>query len=418
MSSHVSKHLSPMHSRLRPWPAAVFVVLVAAVTALVTVVVVVARAGLPDVWARWPTRPDPLPPLAGWRFASAWQLDAPMVLLVALLAGGYLAASRQVARAHRRRPWPRRHTAAVLTGLAVTVLATCSSIGVYDMSLFSVHMAQHLMLIMVAPPLLAAGRPITLLLHAVGNPWHRRVIRVLRSPAASVLLSPPVALVCYAATIVATHLSGLMDQVMNDVWLGQGEHLLYLGAGYVFFVLVFGDEPIRWRLSMPGRLMLVVVAMAVDTFVGLVLLQTVHPIAMMPHPGWGASAVSDTHTGGAIMWFFGDGLMVALIVVLFRVWVRRPEYARRQSGSWLERARLATFDGHTAARPSPQDGGGSSPDVGLGRGGRGQGGRSAFDDDEARLSAYNAWLAALNGPAASRPSRSTPPHDAAVKKES
>lgn len=82
------------------------------------------------------------------------------------------------------------------------------------------------------------------------------------------------ALVGYTVTIVATHLSGLMDRVMNNVWLGQGEHLLYLGAGYLFFVLVFGDEPTRWRLSIPGRLMLVVVAMAVDTFVGLVLLQT------------------------------------------------------------------------------------------------------------------------------------------------
>ncbi len=416
MSSHASKHLSPTHSRLRLWPAALAVVPVVAVMAVV--VVAAARGAPPDGWARWPTRPDPLPQLAGWRFATAWQLDAPLVLPVALLAGSYLAASRQVARAHRRRPWPRRHTAAFLAGLAVTVVAICSSVGVYDMSLFSVHMAQHLMLIMVAPPLLAAGRPITLLLHAVGNPWHRRVIRVLRSPACSVLLSPPVALGCYAATIVATHLSGLMDRVMNNVWLGQGEHLLYLAAGYVFFVLVFGDEPIRWRLSMPGRLMLVVVAMAVDTFVGLVLLQTVHPIVMMPDPGWGASAISDTHTGGAIMWFFGDGLMVALIVVLFQTWARRPEYARRQSGSWLERARLATFDGRTAARPSPQDGAGSSPGVGPGRSGRGQGGRPAFDDDEARLSAYNAWLAALNGSAAPLPSRSTPPHTAAVKKES
>ncbi len=401
MRSHV-----PNHSRSLPAPAVALALLLGA--AAPAAALVANSHALPVEWARWSRQPDPLQPLSGWRFATAWQLDPPLVLLVALLTAGYVSAMRRVARAHPRRLWPRRHTAAFLAGLAVAVVATCSSVGVYDMSLFSVHMAQHLMLIMVAPPLLAAGRPITLLLHSVRNPWHHRAIRVLRSPAASVLFSPPVALVVYTVTIVATHLSGLMDRVMNNVWLGQGEHLLYLAAGYLFFVLVFGDEPIRWRLSMPGRLMLVVVAMAVDTFVGLVLLQTVHPIAMMAHPGWGASALTDTHTGGAIMWFFGDGVMVVLIVLLFRSWVRRPEYARRQSGSWLERARLATFDDHTASRASAPEGD-LHPATGAGRGGR-----TDFDDDEARRLAYNDWLTALNGSSAPQRGASTARQPVAV----
>ena len=56
----------------------------------------------------------------------------------------------------------------------------------------------------------------------------------------------------YASTIVLTHLTGLMSTVMSRPWLGQAEHGLYLGVGFVFFLLVFGDEPIRWRLSPPG----------------------------------------------------------------------------------------------------------------------------------------------------------------------
>jgi cytochrome c oxidase assembly factor CtaG len=397
-------------NRFRSSPGGVRAGALALLGAVAAGALVVSGHARPADWARWPQQPEPLAPLRGWRFATAWQLDAPAVLLVAVLAVGYLRATRRVARAHPHRRWPQRHTAAFFGGLAVAVVAPCSSVGVYDMTLFSVHMTQHLMLIMVAPPLLAAGRPITLLLHSVRNPWHRRWIRVLRSPAAAVLLSPPVALVGYTVTIVATHLSGLMDRVMNNVWLGQGEHLLYLGAGYLFFVLVFGEEPTRWRLSIPGRLMLVVVAMAVDTFVGLVLLQTVHPIAMMAHPGWGGAALSDTRTGGAIMWFFGDALMVVLIVVLFRGWVRRPEYARRQSGSWLERARLTTFEGHTASRPP------GGHDL-LPAPGQRRPGRAAFDDDEARRLAYNDWLACLNSSPAARRTPSAAQNTPSTSKE-
>jgi putative copper resistance protein D len=341
---------------------------------------------LPVSWCRYGQDDANLPPLKGMRFFTAWQLDAVAVGAVLLVAAGYLWATHRVAVRHPVRPWPLSRTALFLGGLLVIILATCSSIGVYDMSLFSVHMTQHLMLIMVAPPLLASGRPLTLLMHAVGNPWHRRIRSAVRSVPVGIVTSPPVALAVYATTIVATHLSGLMDEIMARPWLGQAEHLLYIVAGYIFFVLVFGDEPLRWRLSMPGRLLLVAMSMAVDTFVGVVLLQTTQPIRAMHQPSWSSNLLDDTHLGGAIMWFFGDALMVVLIVLLFRAWVRRPEYARRQSHSWLERARLGTFErfaGEGVAMASP-----ATRSV--------RSGRTDYDDDDERLAAYNAWLARLD----------------------
>jgi putative copper resistance protein D len=355
---------------------------------------------LPVSWCRYGQDLYDLSPLSGWRFFTAWQLDAVALVALIVAGAGYGRAVHRVAVAHPVRPWPRRRSASFGAGLLVIFLATHSSVAVYDMSLFSVHMAQHLMLIMVAPPLLAAGRPLTLLLHAVHNPWHSRIKRTIRSLPVAVVTSPPFALTAYATTIVATHLSGLMDQIMQHPWLGQAEHLLYVVAGYLFFVLVFGDEPIRWRLSMPGRLLLVVMSMAVDTFVGIVLLQTTQPIAYIAHPGWGPNPLRDTQTGGAIMWFFGDAIMVVLIVLTFRAWVRRPEYARRQSHSWLERARVTTFDSHVREAPvartgRPPDAGpatapppGERPDHPTGR-------PPDLDDDDARWAAYNAWLGRL-----------------------
>lgn len=77
--------------------------------------------------------------------------------MLASVATVYLAGVVAVARRRRRR-WPAWRTACFLTGLGVCLLAVSSVIGVYDMALFSVHMLGHLMLVMVAPTVLVAGR--------------------------------------------------------------------------------------------------------------------------------------------------------------------------------------------------------------------------------------------------------------------
>src|SRR5204863_516257 len=103
--------------------------------------------------------------------------------------------------------------------------------------------------------------------------------------AVSLLTAPPVALACYTAVIVGSHLTGLMDTIMRNTIAGQVEHLVYLIAGYQFFVLIVGDEPIRWRLSTPARWGLLAVSMAVDTFTGVTLMMATTPIAMRPPVG-------------------------------------------------------------------------------------------------------------------------------------
>ncbi len=165
----------------------------------------------------------------------------------------------------------------------------------------------------------------------------------------SFLTAPPVALASYAVVIVGSHLTGLMDTIMRNAWAGQLEHLVYLLVGCQFFVLVVGHEPIRWRLGTPARWLLLAVAMAVDTFTGIVLLQGTHAVAMVSDPHVMVDALSDTRTGGAIMWFGGDAIMIAVMIVLAVDWLRRVDTDRADRKGWLEQARVATFTEHTAA---------------------------------------------------------------------
>jgi cytochrome c oxidase assembly factor CtaG len=333
---------------------------------------------LPMSWIRG-AGDEPPPPLRGARWFTSWQLDGVATAALASVAAVYLAGVVAVSR-RRRHPWPLWRTVSFLAGLGVCLLAVSSAIGVYDMALFSVHMLGHLMLVMVAPPLLVAGRPLVLALHAVGNPWHSRLKRLLRSSVVSLWFSWPVALASYAVVIVGTHLTGLMDTIMREPWAGQVEHLAYVLVGYQFFTVAFGDEPLRWRLTPLSKEMLLALAMMVDTITGVVLFQTNQAIAMGGVAG-GVDPVTQTQTGGAIMWVGGDGVMVVVMLILALSWLHRSEKAQRMmSGGWLERARSATLATHVVpANASP------------GTTAR----RMDVDEDLRVLADYNAWLQGL-----------------------
>jgi putative copper resistance protein D len=169
-----------------------------------------------------------LPPFGWEAVVSRWQFAPVVTVLVVIFAGLYLWGARRVARRHPARPWPLWRTAMFLGGLAVVVVATQSGIGAYDDVLFWDHMIQHLMLIMVAPPLLIAGQPVTLLLHASRNPLHTWTKRVMRSRVVGFLTWPVFGFLAYSAAIVGAHLTDLANLVETNQTLHNAEHATFL----------------------------------------------------------------------------------------------------------------------------------------------------------------------------------------------
>jgi cytochrome c oxidase assembly factor CtaG len=332
-----------------------------------------------------------LPAFGGSAALTQWQFAPVVTASVVLTAGLYSWGVVRVARRHPARPWPAWRTAMFGAGLAILVIATQSGIGVYDDLLFWDHMVQHLLLIMVVPPLLIAGQPITLLLHASRNPLHTWTKRALRSPVASFLTWPVFGAAAYAAGIAAAHLTGVATLVERNQTLHNLEHAAFLIIGYLFFLPILGREPIRWKLSYPMRFVVLVLIMPVDTFTGLVLgygSATSPGIPSGPRPAWAPSPVQDLHLGGAVMWIAGDGIMFGLMMLVFLMWSTN-ERAGTDGRSWFERARrenLATLVGSQQMAAAGTAGAVSLPD-----------GRAGIDDDE-HLAAYNAYLARLNKP--------------------
>jgi cytochrome c oxidase assembly factor CtaG len=277
-----------------------------------------------------------MPPLTPSNALTTWQF-APLVSAgLAALAIGYLACMRAVARRRRpgARPWPAARALSFSAGLAAIAVATQGSPGVYDETLLSAHMVQHLLLIMVAPPLLMAGRPVTLLLHAARNPWHTRVKRVVRSRAAAALTWPPFGVMFYSVVVLATHLTSLIAArgAMHDA-----EHVCYLVAGYLYFLPIIGSEPIRWRTPIPARYLLLAAATPADIVVGAVL--------MMHGPLYGYGA-ADVRHAGVIMLTGSDIVMTGVAAILAAAMVSARS---RQPARPAEAADLTAYNAYLAS---------------------------------------------------------------------
>jgi putative copper resistance protein D len=349
-----------------------------------------------------------LPPFGWHAIVAAWQFAPVVTGLSVVAAAAYLWGAVRVGRRHPARPWPAWRTGMFLAGLTVVVVATQSGIGAYDDVLFWDHMVQHLMLLMVAPVLLIFGQPVTLLLHASRNPLHTWAKRVLRSRVVSFLTWPVFGFVAYTAAVVAAHLTGLANLVESNQLLHNAEHAGFLIIGYLFFLPIIGCEPIRWRLSYPVRFIILVLAMPIDTFTGLILSYGnagTPGVSAVGRPAWAPSPVADLHAGGAVMWVAGDGLMFALMMLVYLLWSRDDRAAVSGHG-WLEAARRTSLAQLVAARPSrPATTAGDHADDGADSNAGAAGtspeavwtdnARGGIDDDE-HLAAYNAFLARLN----------------------
>jgi len=341
-----------------------------------------------------------LPPFGWGEAATNWQFAPIVTGFTVVLAAAYLWGALRVRKRHPRRPWPIGRTILFLLGLLVINVATQSGIGTYDDTLFWDHMIQHLMLIMIAPPLLVSGQPVTLLLHASRNPLHTWVKRIIRSKPVLWVTFPGFGVVAYAATIVGTHLTNFMNLVIEHDAIHESEHVLYLVVGYLYFLPLIGREPIKWKVSYPVRLFLLFIAMPVDAFTGVVLgsYQTDPFVAMEPR-NWGPSPVNDLHQGGAVMWVGGAAIMFVVIMVTFFAWTR--ETRSSASMGWLEAARRASMAERIAAVvPAVPDATAAQP----GDRATSQSARPAdVDEDDEQLAAYNAYLARISGPAGHKP---------------
>jgi cytochrome c oxidase assembly factor CtaG len=268
-----------------------------------------------------------LPPLRGSHFLTTQFNVAPVALIVGALAL-YLWGVRRNNTLHPRHLWPAGKTVALVAALVTTALSIFTFVGVYDSELFWDHMVQHLLLIMVAAPLFAIASPLELAWRSTTGTAHLVVTEALRSPVAKFLGHPAVAFVLYAVVIPISHLTVWYNDTLTHESVHNGEHLVFLLVGYMFWRQIFGNDPNAYRLHPALQFFYLFLAIPIDTFTGVSLAgasRELFPAYLATHRNWGPSYVVDLHAGGSIMWVVGDTLMLWPMVPVALRWMHLEE---------------------------------------------------------------------------------------------
>ncbi|RMF90288.1 MAG: cytochrome c oxidase assembly protein [Nitrospinota bacterium] len=270
----------------------------------------------------------------------------PVVLLVLLGLGSLYSRGwwhlRRRGHSHLASGW---RLAAYWGGIGVMGLALLSPIDTLQSFLFAVHMIQHELLMMVAPPLLLLANPFPFFLWSLPSRLRRAIGGLLVRKALfrrglRFLTTPWGVWALYVLTLWLWHLPTAYDAALRHQWLHDLEHLSFAGTAILFWWQVIGAAPqIHGLLGYGFRLVYLLAALAQNEIlaVGISLSQSpLYPYYQGVPRLWGLSVLDDQRLGGAIMWIPGGMMYVLAVVILVAAWLNHEEKQMRQAA----RARL------------------------------------------------------------------------------
>lgn len=257
-------------------------------------------------------------------------IEALPVLALLIAAGlAYGAGVRRIRRHLPVRALPRARPVGFALALLVVAVALIGPIDQRADDRFSVHMVQHVLLVLVAAPLFAFATPITVLVLALPRGARRRTVTpALRSRAAHVVLSPLFGWAVFVAVLCGSHVPAIYDLAAAHQGIHDLEHLAYLVTSVLFWMPVVGHDLGPARLQYPARVAYLFLAMAVMAALGLLLSTTHHalyPYYVAAARDAGYSALSDQHAGGVIMWTAGMFTVVPVLALVVLAWMAEDE---------------------------------------------------------------------------------------------
>lgn len=226
-------------------------------------------------------------------------------------------------------------------GWAVLFLAMVWPLDALGAWSLAAHMAQHMLLLAFAPPLLLAGLAGPVWLAALPAGWARPVMRPLRSPAGqrtwAVLTGLTFATLLQAGVMWGWHLPAAMDHALAHEPTHYAMHLSFLLAGLLFWTGVL--RSLREPRHGAGAGLLALLA----TMVHMGLLSALMTFAETPRFGWylerapmlGLDPLQDQQLAGLIMWVPAALPYVIGAIVLVAAWLSRSE-ARSRRGTRLQ----------------------------------------------------------------------------------
>jgi putative copper resistance protein D len=297
------------------------------------------------------------PPITVGRLLTMWRPDLFFAVLVVVLGGLYAAGLARLRK--RGDAWPVVRTISWALGLVTIVAVTMTGVATYAPVLFSTHMIQHMVLSMLTPIFLVLGAPVTLALRALkpaairGDRGPREWLTIiLHSRAVRFIGHPATATIIFVVSTYVVYFTPLFGYLMR-AHVGHLAMLVhFLATGCLFFWMLVGVDPTPRKLPYIAKMLLLFVTMPFHAFFAISLMSIGTPIAAgwytALHRTWGASVLSDQHTGGSIAWAFGEIPTFIVLIAMVLQWFADDQRLARRIERNADRAEAAKADSELA----------------------------------------------------------------------
>lgn len=225
---------------------------------------------------------------------------------------------------------------AFAAGLGIVAVALLSPVDTVGDSLFWMHMVQHLLLTIVAPPLLVWSRPAVIFMWAFPRPVRKGIARFWNRAglhrAMQGLLHPTCAWLLFTAVFLVWHIPGPFQYALDHDGIHDLEHASFFATALLFWSVVIA--PSRPTFGYGARLLFLTTNGVLTGFPGALMVlapRALYPIQALRSADWGLTGLEDQQIAGAIMWVVGGFIYLAAGSVLFVRWLNQPEAPHRSS---------------------------------------------------------------------------------------
>jgi cytochrome c oxidase assembly factor CtaG len=243
----------------------------------------------------------------------SWTLDSWLIVSLGMTAGLYL---RGWWLLHCQMPqrfggW---HLGSFQLGLATLLLALASPLEALAKVSLQAHMAQHLVLMMVAPPLLVYGAPTLPLLRGLPHVVLKRGLGPLLAWTVwrrlqRVLTHPVLGWLTFVIATMVWHVPALYELALHSHFWHHVQHLCFLSTGLLFWWPVLQPWPSRPRWPRWAMIPYLLLADIQNTALSAVLVfaeRVLYPTYLTVPRVWGITALDDQATAGVMMWVPGS----------------------------------------------------------------------------------------------------------------
>jgi putative membrane protein len=254
-------------------------------------------------------------------FWHAWDWDLSKIIGCAALVGVFAVWTRLR---------PLGTSVLYLSGVALLFLSLASPLdALSDEYLFSAHMFQHFLLLMVVPVLLILGLPEEKIGELLRLRWIARAERGLSRPASAWLAAN--------LTLWVWHMPFLYDWAVRNEGIHIFQHLTFLVTATIFWWPILAPTP-ESRLTSQESMVYLFTAALSNMLLGIVLTFANEPLYspyVSPEDSWKILSilrtqfhldpVADQKLGGTVMWVLGSAVFLAVLLVHFNRWYSEAE---------------------------------------------------------------------------------------------